>query len=132
MLLGDLSAPKWKVLSGGKIQVESKDDIRKRLGRSTDDGERRSRRTGLTGCRGWPPTLTWSNARPTAIITRRAVRSAGIVVRQRDTATCPCRSPGQAGVSAWGVTKCPNIHLYHADKHDTCPRRPTGAPQPDP
>jgi len=39
MLLGDLSAPGWKVLSGGKIQVESKDDIRKRLGRSTDDGD---------------------------------------------------------------------------------------------
>jgi hypothetical protein len=39
MLLGDLSAPQWKVLSGGKIQVESKDEIRKRLGRSTDDGD---------------------------------------------------------------------------------------------
>ena len=39
LLLGDLSAPKWKVLSGGKIQVESKDDIRVRLGRSTDDGD---------------------------------------------------------------------------------------------
>lgn len=39
MLLGDLSAPQWKVLSGGKIQVESKDDIGKRLGRSTDDGD---------------------------------------------------------------------------------------------
>jgi hypothetical protein len=39
MLLGDLSAPQWKVLSGGKIQVESKDEIGKRLGRSTDDGD---------------------------------------------------------------------------------------------
>lgn len=39
MLLGDLTAPGWKVLSGGKIQVESKDDIRKRIGRSTDDGD---------------------------------------------------------------------------------------------
>ena len=39
LLLGDLTAPKWKVLSGGKIQVESKDDIRKRIGRSTDDGD---------------------------------------------------------------------------------------------
>lgn len=36
MLLGDLAAPQWSVTSGGKIQVESKDDIRKRLGRSTD------------------------------------------------------------------------------------------------
>jgi hypothetical protein len=39
MLLGDLSAPQWTVTSGGRIQVESKDDIRKRLGRSTDDGD---------------------------------------------------------------------------------------------
>jgi hypothetical protein len=39
MLLGDLSAPQWSVTSTGKIQVESKDDIRKRLGRSTDDGD---------------------------------------------------------------------------------------------
>ena len=38
MLLGDLSAPQWKVLSGGKIQVESREDIVKRLGRSPDDG----------------------------------------------------------------------------------------------
>ncbi|NDL58628.1 hypothetical protein [Phytoactinopolyspora mesophila] len=35
-LVAELVAPKWKVLAGGKIQVESKDEIRKRLGRSTD------------------------------------------------------------------------------------------------
>lgn len=39
MLLGDLSAPQWSVTSSGKIQVEGKDEIRKRLGRSTDDGD---------------------------------------------------------------------------------------------
>jgi hypothetical protein len=39
MLLGDLSAPQWSVTSAGRIQVESKDEIRKRLGRSTDDGD---------------------------------------------------------------------------------------------
>jgi len=38
-LIGDLTAPKWRVSSGGKIQIESKDDIKKRLGRSTDDGD---------------------------------------------------------------------------------------------
>ena len=38
-LVGDLTAPRWKVTGGGKIQVESKDDIRARLGRSTDDGD---------------------------------------------------------------------------------------------
>lgn len=36
LLTGDLTAPKWKVTSAGRIQVESKDDIRKRIGRSTD------------------------------------------------------------------------------------------------
>ena len=38
-LTGDLTSPKWRVMSGGKIQIESKDDIKKRLGRSTDDGD---------------------------------------------------------------------------------------------
>lgn len=38
-LTGDLTTPKWRVMSGGKIQIESKDEIRKRLGRSTDDGD---------------------------------------------------------------------------------------------
>ena len=38
-LTGDLVAPKWRVMSGGRIQIESKDDIKKRIGRSTDDGD---------------------------------------------------------------------------------------------
>lgn len=38
-LAADLSAPKWALRSGRKIQVESKDEIRKRLGRSTDEGD---------------------------------------------------------------------------------------------
>jgi hypothetical protein len=38
-LLGDLAAPNWREVAGGKILVESKDDIRKRLGRSTDVGD---------------------------------------------------------------------------------------------
>lgn len=38
-LTGDLVAPRWRVMSGGRIQIESKDDIRKRIGRSTDDGD---------------------------------------------------------------------------------------------
>lgn len=39
LLTGDLTAPKYRLVSGGNLQVESKDDIRKRLGRSTDDGD---------------------------------------------------------------------------------------------
>ena len=38
-LIGDLTAPHYSVTSAGKIQVESKDEIRKRLGRSTDSGD---------------------------------------------------------------------------------------------
>lgn len=39
VLVGDLTSPKWRVMAGGRIQVESKDDIRKRIGRSTDAGD---------------------------------------------------------------------------------------------
>lgn len=35
-LTGDLTAPQYKYTSNGKIVVESKDDIRARIGRSTD------------------------------------------------------------------------------------------------
>lgn len=38
-LTGDLVTPRWRVLSGGKIILESKDDIAKRIGRSTDRGD---------------------------------------------------------------------------------------------
>jgi hypothetical protein len=38
-LTGELVAPKWDVTSGGKIKVESKQDIRKRLGRSTNKAD---------------------------------------------------------------------------------------------
>lgn len=38
-LTGDLTTPKYTYKSGGVIQVEKKDDIKKRLGRSTDDGD---------------------------------------------------------------------------------------------
>jgi hypothetical protein len=34
-LLGELTAPKWTEV-GGKIQVEAKEDVKKRIGRSTD------------------------------------------------------------------------------------------------
>ncbi len=39
LLTGDLTAPHWRPTSGGRIVVESKDDLRKRLGRSTDSGD---------------------------------------------------------------------------------------------
>lgn len=39
MLKADLCSPRWRTVSGGKIQVEAKPDVRKRLGRSTDAGD---------------------------------------------------------------------------------------------
>jgi hypothetical protein len=39
LLTGDLTAPTWRVGSAGRVQVESKDEMRKRLGRSTDSGD---------------------------------------------------------------------------------------------
>jgi hypothetical protein len=38
-LTGDLTAPTWSTTSAGKYSVEKKDEIRKRIGRSTDDGD---------------------------------------------------------------------------------------------
>jgi len=38
-LIADLTAPKWTRTSTGKIKIESKEDIKKRLGRSTDAGD---------------------------------------------------------------------------------------------
>ncbi len=39
LLTGDLVSVHWKVMSGAKIQVEAKEDIKERIGRSTDDGD---------------------------------------------------------------------------------------------
>lgn len=38
-LRADLASYRWKLVSGGIIQVEAKDEIRKRIGRSPDDGD---------------------------------------------------------------------------------------------
>lgn len=56
LLMGDLVTPKWKVTSNGKIQVEGKEDIRKRLSRSTDYAD-------AVIYVMWPgmPKGTWSN-----------------------------------------------------------------------
>jgi rubrerythrin len=55
LLTGDLTTPHWRVMSGGRIQVESKDDIRKRLGRSTDDGD-------AVVMAMWPQSGGWAEA----------------------------------------------------------------------
>jgi hypothetical protein len=38
-LTGDLTAPRWSTLSNGSILIESKEAVRKRIGRSTDHGD---------------------------------------------------------------------------------------------
>ena len=39
ILRNDLVTPKWEMMSNGTVKLESKDEIRKRLGRSTDYGD---------------------------------------------------------------------------------------------
>jgi hypothetical protein len=39
LLVGDLTAPRWTYTSRGRIKVEGKDEIRKRLKRSTDGAD---------------------------------------------------------------------------------------------
>jgi hypothetical protein len=39
LLVGDLAAPRWKVTSSDLIQIEDKDEVRSRLGRSTDSAD---------------------------------------------------------------------------------------------
>lgn len=39
LLIGDLTAPRHRVLSGGRILIEAKAEVKARLGRSTDDGD---------------------------------------------------------------------------------------------
>jgi hypothetical protein len=38
-MIGDLTAPKYQLMSGGRIQVEPKEKIRERIGRSTNYGD---------------------------------------------------------------------------------------------
>lgn len=38
-LLGELVSPKWKVVSSGKIRIEEKEEIKKRIGRSTNHAD---------------------------------------------------------------------------------------------
>lgn len=70
LLIGDLTAPKWEVKSGGRIQIEAKDDIRKRIGRSTDAGD------GVVQCfwRDDRPPMTSTHARDRRLSKGRRAR----------------------------------------------------------
>jgi hypothetical protein len=39
LLAADLSSPRWKTMAGGKLVIETKNDVKKRLGRSPDRGD---------------------------------------------------------------------------------------------
>lgn len=39
LLTGDLTTPRWRQGQGDRVYIESKDDIKKRIGRSTDAGD---------------------------------------------------------------------------------------------
>lgn len=90
LLTGDLTAVHWKPMSGGKIMVESKDDIRKRIGRSTDYGD-----AVMQAC--WGSGVSWLDAY-NVIVCEKCERAQ---VRREDRAECPyCRHPLGAGEEA--------------------------------
>lgn len=63
-LLQDLMSPKWSMQSSGKIKVESKDDIRRRLGRSTDAADAVIQAlVGGTLAKRWTATVSVVNLR---------------------------------------------------------------------
>ena len=60
-LIGELTAPKSSVRSGGKIYVEAKEDIKKRLHRSTDSADAVIQ--GLTGIELCNPKKKWRKSK---------------------------------------------------------------------
>ena len=87
-LLGDLTAPKWKILSGGKIQVESKDDIRKRIGRSTDAGDAAVQAFWEEGF-GAAAWIDWARKKAEAAEAERAGAAEGTAPESRQDGTTP-------------------------------------------
>jgi hypothetical protein len=85
LLTGDLTAPHWRVMSGGKILVESKDDIRKRIGRSTDDGD-------AVVSAFWPRSGGWAET--------------------YDLTTCP-HCVGAPYMRSVHPNRCPHCHREH-------------------
>ena len=99
-LVGDLTAPHWRITSGAKIQVESKDDIRKRIGRSTD-------RADAVVQALWGSGVSWAEAygrdapsapgaRNCTWRARRRARRAGRPRSERHLSLRPRRSPSAA------------------------------------
>jgi len=82
-LLGDLTSLHWKPVSGGKIQIESKDDVRKRIGRSTDKGD-------AVCMAAWGTGVSWLDAYNVAVCDH-CDRG---YVRKPDRDKCPhCKKP---------------------------------------
>lgn len=89
-LLADLCAPRWKLTASG-IQVESKEDIIKRLGRSPDKGD-----AAVYGLAGGSSGLRGA-ARTAAL-----VGAAGLAAAPRPLATSATAAPGvQATPPGW-------------------------------
>lgn len=85
-LLGDLVSPKMmEPMSGGKLKLESKDDIKERIGRSTDRGD-----AVVMAC--FTERGTWSDAYGTYKCAK-CTRSFILVVNQVRRTECPyCRT----------------------------------------
>lgn len=81
-LIGDLVAPKAaEVLSGGRLKMESKDDIKKRIGRSTDHGDAVVQAF-------WTERGTWADAYGT-VTCRRCERGFLLAPNGKTRTHCP-------------------------------------------
>jgi hypothetical protein len=81
-LIGDLVAPKAaEVLSGGRLKMESKDDIKKRIGRSTDHADAVVQAF-------WTERSTWADAYGT-VTCRRCERGFLLAPNGTERTHCP-------------------------------------------
>jgi hypothetical protein len=110
MLLGDLSAPQWRITSGGKIAVESKEEIEKRLGRSTDDGDAAVEAFWPRSLPHTPSARQWAAHDELELLTRDPAARLRERAGQRD--------PGWDSPDAWaprdddGRPERPNVRSY--------------------
>lgn len=78
-LVADLTAPTYQVMTGNKIKIESKEDIKKRIGRSPDKGDAAI----MAWCAGgkmasdyqsWQPGMSGRRQTPNVVLGHRAAR----------------------------------------------------------
>lgn len=82
-LVGDLTAPRWRVGSSGKVEIESKDELKKRIGRSTDVGDAVVHAFWVGASGGVSPPVLLRRGSPRAEMSRRVDGRGGSRVEGR-------------------------------------------------